>query len=233
MENKKKIVVLTGAGVSAESGIKTFRDSGGTWEQYKLEDVATPQGWFLDPKKVLEFYDKRREDCVKAKPNQAHFNLKKLEEKYDVWIISQNIDDLHEKAGSTNVIHLHGEIMKARSVNDDSNEKLYDVGPEGIQVGQLCPAGYQLRPHVVWFGEMVPNLAKAQKIVSEADICVVIGTSFTVYPAASLFTHSNSTVPVYIIDPKKATINDYENRIIFIEKKAVAGTKQLLKILMK
>lgn len=198
---KKHLVVLSGAGISAESGLGTFRDSGGLWENNKIDDVATPEAWLKNPARVTEFYNKRRKQCIESKPNQAHMVLSELEEQFDVSIITQNIDNLHERAGSSNVLHLHGEIMKAKSSNPLYSDKIYAWGKENIQIGDLCENGFQLRPHVVWFGEDVPLLNEAEKIISTADIFVVIGTSLNVYPAAGLIHACPINCKQYVIDP--------------------------------
>jgi NAD-dependent deacetylase len=198
----KRVVVFTGSGVSAESGIKTFRDSDGLWENYNIEDVATPQAWSRNRSMVLEFYNLRRKQVLDAKPNAAHLALAKLESKFDVHIITQNIDDLHERAGSTKVLHLHGEIRKARSSVDPS--LVYEIAGSEIKEGEKCERGSQLRPHIVWFGEMVPELENAARLVSTADIFIVIGTSLLVYPAAGLVDYAPPEAEKYFIDPKAA-----------------------------
>ncbi|MEX1001080.1 MAG: NAD-dependent deacylase [Crocinitomicaceae bacterium] len=199
MENKKtKLVVLTGAGISAESGLGTFRDKGGLWDQYKIEEVATPEAWEKDPQKVLDFYNVRREMVIQSQPNKAHYALAKLEAHYDVQIVTQNIDDLHERAGSTNVLHLHGEILKSQcSVFSDD---VCEVNGTDIKLGQLSKRGHQLRPNVVWFGEAVPRMFEAEPIVSQADIFIVVGTSLSVYPAANLLSTCNKRCTKYIVD---------------------------------
>jgi len=224
----KKIVVFTGSGVSAESGLKTFRDSDGLWENYRIEDVATPQAWNRNRSMVLEFYNLRRKQVLQTKPNAAHFALAHLEEKYDVQIITQNIDDLHERAGSAKVLHLHGEILKSRSSTD--HRLVYDIKGSEIKEGEKCEKGSQLRPHIVWFGEMVPELENAARLVSLADIFIVIGTSLLVYPAAGLVDYASPESEKYFIDPN-ATEN-LEDQFIIIKEKAGTGvpvlTEQLL-----
>jgi NAD-dependent deacetylase len=200
----KKVVVLTGAGISAESGLKTFRDSDGLWENYRVEDVATPQAWENDFELVLKFYNERRKQVLEAKPNAAHLALADLETKIDVHIITQNIDDLHERAGSTKVLHLHGEILKSRSTVDP--RLVYTVDGWEIKSGDKCERGSQLRPHIVWFGEMVPELERAAAIVSLADIFLVIGSSLQVYPAAGLTQFAPLQAAKYYIDPKAVNI---------------------------
>ena len=196
----KKIVVLTGAGMSAESGLKTFRDSDGLWENHNVYDVATPEAWERDPEMVLKFYNDRRKQVRVAEPNKAHVALGKLEQKYNVSIITQNIDDLHERAGSTHVIHLHGEVNKARSSVDSS--LVYELDHWEMKMGDTCEKGSQLRPHIVWFGEAVPMIEKAIPIVEMADVVMVIGTSLSVYPAAGLLNYATSSSQRYYIDPK-------------------------------
>ena len=196
----KKIVVLTGAGMSAESGLKTFRDSDGLWENHNVYDVATPEAWERDPEMVLKFYNDRRKQVRVAEPNKAHVSLGKLEQKYNVSIITQNIDDLHERAGSTHVIHLHGELNKARSSVDSG--LVYELDHWEMKMGDTCEKGSQLRPHIVWFGEAVPMIEKAIPIVEMADVVMVIGTSLSVYPAAGLLNYATSSSQKYYIDPK-------------------------------
>jgi len=227
---KQKIVILTGAGISAESGISTFRDAGGLWEGYDINEVATPGGWNRNKELVLEFYNARRKNVREVKPNAAHYALKELEKKYNVVIITQNIDDLHERAGSKNIIHLHGEIMKARSSTND--DILYELGDKDINLGDTCERGSQLRPHVVWFGEEVPMMEKAMHKVSEADILIVIGTSMAVYPAAGLVNFVPFYIPKYIIDPKIPS-ELHINNLVKIEKKAGEGVPELVAKLME
>ena len=191
----EKIVVLTGAGISAESGVKTFRDNNGLWENHKIEEVATPEAWHNNPKLVLEFYNQRRKQLFEVEPNNGHKALVELENLFDVQIITQNVDDLHERAGSSNVIHLHGELKKVRSSSDSS--LVYELDHWEIKMGDNCEKGSQLRPHIVWFGEGVPMIEKAIDIVSQADILIVVGTSMVVYPAASLINYVSSEVPKY------------------------------------
>lgn len=195
----KSVVVLTGAGMSADSGLKTFRDSDGLWEGFDVQEVATVEGWNRNPEKVLNFYNKRRKQACQAAPNEGHKALTRLEESYEVNIITQNVDNLHERAGSSSVTHLHGELNKVRSVKDDS--LVYNIGDKEIKIGDTAEDGAQLRPHVVWFGEMVPNMEEAAEIVPKADILIVIGTSLMVYPAAGLINYVPRDVPKYIIDP--------------------------------
>ncbi len=204
-----KIVVLSGAGISAESGLGTFRDKGGLWDEYDINDVATPEAWDKNPELVLEFYNKRRSIVLDATPNEAHLALVKLEKYFDVHIITQNIDDLHEKAGSSNILHLHGEILKGQSINDPETHVVLDK-PE-IKLGDLGPDGHQLRPHVVWFGEAVPKLIDAEEIIKDANILIVVGTSLNVYPAANLVYACNSKTEKYIVDPNNINNIKHQN----------------------
>lgn len=227
----KNIVVLTGAGMSAESGIATFRDSGGLWDQYKVEDVATPEGFARNPQLVLDFYNKRRRETISATPNQGHLLLASLQSRYNVYIITQNVDNLHEKAGSKNVLHLHGELMKVRSsVNPDLIMDV-DLHNPDTKVGDKCTDGSQVRPHIVWFGEAVPMMSEAERITAKADILIVIGTSLNVYPAAGLVNYAPADTPVYLIDPKDVQI--YRPNVTFIKKGASEGMKELLELLEK
>jgi len=222
---KQKIVVFTGAGISAESGIKTFRDSDGLWEEYNINDVATPQAWAKNRELVLEFYNKRRKQAQQAQPNLAHKALKELEKIYDVTIITQNIDDLHERAGSKKVLHLHGEINKARSTVDDT--LLYTIKGTDIKLGEKCEQGSQLRPHIVWFGEQVPMMNVAYEMAAEADIFIVVGTSLVVYPAAGIINYVAPTVPKYLIDPSDVNVSGIKNLTI-IKEKASIGLPRLV-----
>lgn len=227
----KKLVVLTGAGISAESGLRTFRDSDGLWENHRLEDVATPEAWERDPELVLRFYNERRKDAAAAEPNAAHLALAELEKDFDVQIITQNVDDLHERAGSSNVLHLHGELSKVRSVSDDS--LITDIGENSIKIGDLATDGQQLRPHIVWFGEMVPMIEPAIEKSMNADIFVVIGTSMQVYPAASLIQYVPLLSQKFILDPQKISgiENNYGN-LRFIQQTATNGMPELVKLLL-
>jgi len=195
----KKLVVLSGAGISAESGINTFRDADGLWEGHDVMEVATPQGWNKNYKLVLDFYNQRRRQLKEVKPNQAHLILAELEDKFDIHIVTQNVDDLHERAGSSNVLHLHGELLKARSTKNPDDIQFW---ANDLLPGDLCKQGHQMRPHIVWFGEAVPALEEAIKQVRKADIILIIGTSLQVYPAASLFAYASRLIPLYYIDPK-------------------------------
>jgi NAD-dependent deacetylase len=225
--SKQKLVVLTGAGISAESGLRTFRDSDGLWEGYNIEDVATPRAWRRDPQLVLNFYNMRRKDVLAAKPNAAHLALASLQNHYDVHIITQNIDDLHERAGSKNVMHLHGEILKMRS--DKNDHKLFSIKKD-ISLGQLAPDGGQFRPHVVWFEEAVPMIEQAIPIMYNADIFVLIGTSLAVYPAAGLVDYVKEKVVKYVIDKRIPSISRYSN-VIPIEHPATTGMVHLFNLL--
>jgi len=226
----KKIVVISGAGISAESGLSTFRDSGGLWEGYNIEEVASPQGWQKNPEKVLEFYNLRRKQATEAQPNTAHKALADLENNFEVIIVTQNVDDLHERAGSSNVLHLHGELRKARSTKDESH--ILDIGADPIELGDLAEDGAQLRPHVVWFGEMVPMIEVAAKEVIEADILIVVGTSLVVYPAAGLIEYTKLNVPKYIIDPAEPQLYDMKGWVHYKEN-AGTGVKKLAEKLKK
>ena len=224
----KRIVVFTGSGVSAESGLKTFRDSNGLWENYRVEDVATPLAWERNPGMVLEFYNQRRKQVMDANPNAAHLALAKLEENFNVHVVTQNIDDLHERSGSTKVLHLHGEINKSRSTADAS--LVYEINSWELKLGDCCEKGSQLRPHIVWFGELVPELDKAAGIISSADVLIVIGTSLLVYPAAGLIQYASFASQKYFIDPNATGELD---GFRMIRKKAGEGTPALVDDLVK
>lgn len=219
----KKVVVLTGAGISAESGISTFRDSDGLWENYHVEDVATYEAYLRNPELVLNFYNERRRAAFKAEPNEAHRQLVRLEEKYDVRIVTQNIDNLHERAGSANVLHLHGLLTQARSDRDDS--LIIDIGNNDIHIGDRAPDGAQLRPHIVWFGESVPNIEPAAELCQQADYFIVIGTSMVVYPAAGLINYVPRETPCYLVDPKAVEVR---RPITQLQEKASTGVKKLV-----
>lgn len=224
---KKKLVVLTGAGISAESGLKTFRDSDGLWEGYNIEEVATPRAWKKDPQLVLEFYNYRRKNVMEAVPNAAHIGLASLEKDFDVTIITQNIDDLHERAGSTKVLHLHGEIFKMRS---EKNESLIYKIESDIKIGDTAEDGAQLRPHIVWFEEPVPKIEEAIPLVRSSEIFVVVGTSLVVYPAAGLLNYASGNIPKFIIDKKIPYTSELMN-ITAIEKPATEGVGELMQLL--
>jgi NAD-dependent deacetylase len=224
MPMKQKLVILSGAGISQESGLKTFRDMGGIWDTYHVEEVASLEGWQDNPELVLRFYNERRKALWDARPNAAHTRLASLEDRYEVEIITQNVDDLHEQAGSKSVLHLHGELRKARSTKDPS--RVYTLQSPGLNLGDLCELGSQLRPHIVWFGEPVPNIVKAQEIIEKADILVVIGTSLAVYPAAGLVHFAPEGIPVFVIDPGSPSVA--RSGVVYIQKKASDGVNDLI-----
>jgi len=225
----QKIIILTGAGISAESGLRTFRDSDGLWEGYNIEDVATPQAWERNPALVQDFYNQRRKGVLEAQPNAAHYALAKLQEKYDVTIITQNIDDLHERAGSNNVVHLHGVITRSQS---SANPQLtYPIDGWEIKMDEVCELGSPLRAHVVWFGEDVPMIEPAARLCATADIFILVGTSLAVYPAAGLIDYVPANVPKYIIDPKIPAVRNYGS-VYKIEEKATVGVVKLVEELM-
>jgi NAD-dependent deacetylase len=226
----KKLVVLTGAGMSSESGIKTFRDSGGLWEEYDVSEVATPQAWMKNRNLVLRFYNERRQQLATSKPNEGHYGLAKLENYFDVQIITQNIDDLHERAGSTKILHLHGELTKARSTKDSS--LLYDIGYKDINPGDNCEKGSQLRPHIVWFGEEVPMMDEAANLAAEADIFVVVGSSLNVYPAAGLISYAPARASLWLIDPKEVVI-PVSRKVEVIRETATKGVEILTERLLQ
>ena len=206
----KKVIVLTGAGISAESGISTFRDSDGLWEQYRVEDVATPEGYAKDPALVLDFYNQRRRQLKDVEPNEGHRQLVRLEKDFDVHIITQNVDNLHERAGSTQVLHLHGELTKARSGRNPN--LITDIGYNDIRLGDLAEDGTQLRPHIVWFGEAVPNIEPAAELCEQADFFVVVGTSMNVYPAAGLIHYVPRSTPCFLVDPKARPVTIFQEK---------------------
>lgn len=226
----KKLVVLSGAGISAESGIKTFRDADGLWEGHDIMEVASPQGWAKNRELVLDFYNQRRKQALEVQPNAAHTALVELEKQYDVTIITQNVDNLHEKAGSSKVIHLHGELFKMRSTVDES--LVYDMTHWEIKLGDKCEKGSQLRPHIVWFGEMVPLMDKAIGIARKADIFIVIGTSLVVYPAAGLVDYVPQETKIYVIDKNMPYISPRPN-LVLLEENATTGMEKVLKDLME
>lgn len=227
----KKIVFLTGAGASAESGIRTFRDSDGLWEEYSIEDVCTPEGYAKNPKLVIDFYNQRRKQLLNVAPNRCHELISQLQDRFDVRVITQNVDNLHERAGSRNVVHLHGELTKVTSSIEPNNHKyIKELQPDNyiIKMGDLADDGSQLRPFIVWFGESVPNIGIAEDIVEEADIFVIVGTSLNVYPAAGLLYYTKPGVPTFLIDPSDV---DTKGRpgIIHIKMGAGAGMEELIK----
>ena len=226
---RPRVVVFTGAGVSAESGLRTFRDSDGLWEQYRIEDVATPEAWARDPELVLHFYDLRREQVLKAEPNAAHRAIAALEERYDVDVITQNIEDLHERAGSTRVLHLHGEILKARSTRDP--RLIVHINGPSLRLGERCELGSQLRPHIVWFGEAVPLFEEAASMMSRADRLIVVGTSLQVYPAAGLVHYAPQRTPMHLIDP--GAVDLQRRGVEVIKEKASVGMPTLASRLLE
>lgn len=226
----KKVVVFTGAGISVESGLPTFRGSDGLWEGHRVEDVATPEAWLKDPELVQAFYNKRRADCLSARPNHAHLKLAELEKDYDIHIITQNIDDLHERAGSSKVLHLHGQIIKSQSSINPS--LVYDIEGAEIKRGEQCELGSQLRPHVVWFGEAVPNMEQAYKLAREAEVFVTIGTSLQVYPAANLIYETKPNCKLILIDPNAENYN-VPPVVHKISEKASLGVDYLAELLAK
>ena len=232
---KKKLTVLTGAGVSAESGISTFRDSDGLWENHNVQDVASIEGWYRDPALVLDFYNARRAQLFAVKPNAAHLAIADLEKEYDVTVVTQNVDNLHERAGSTRIIHLHGELTKVRPENccNDrdgySEATVFDIGSDAIHIGDVAPNGAQLRPHIVWFGEAVPKIEAAIDAVEAADILLIVGTSLQVYPAAGLYRYAKSSIPIYIIDPKELSVRD--SRLTHIKEVATSGMETFKNII--
>ena len=226
---RKKMVVLTGAGMSAESGLRTFREMGGLWEEYDVAEVASPMGWAKDMDLVLRFYNERRQQLALSEPNQGHIGLAEFEKFFDVQVITQNVDDLHERAGSTRVLHLHGELKKVRSTIDP--QLVYDIGYKEILRGDLCEKGSQLRPHIVWFGEFVPAIEEAAEICQNADFLAVIGTSLNVYPAAGLIDYVPMNTEVFLIDPNDISA-PVKRKITFIKEKASVGVGKLNEILL-
>ncbi|MDB4581975.1 NAD-dependent deacylase [Draconibacterium sp.] len=220
---KKTLVVLSGAGMSQESGLKTFRDMGGLWENYDVTEVATPEAWDKNPDLVMRFYNQRRKQLFQVEPNAGHLGIAELEKWFNVEIVTQNVDNLHERAGSTKVLHLHGELMKARSTIDPF--LVYTLDHWALDMGDVCEKGSQLRPHVVWFGEPVPEIPKAIRIVEKADILVVVGTSLEVYPAASLVNYTKPGTPLLVVDPGRPTIS--KSNVTYIQKKAGEGIVEL------
>ncbi len=224
---KKRLVVLSGAGMSQESGLRTFRDMGGLWEEYEITDVATPEAWVRNPELVNTFYNDRRKQLFECDPNGAHQGLADLEDDYNVHIITQNVDDLHERAGSNKVLHLHGELKKVRSTRYPN--LIYELDGWELKMGDKCEKGSQLRPHIVWFGEEVPAMVDAISIIEQADILVVVGTSLNVYPAAGLVNYAREGVPIYVIDPERPPV--YLDDVFFIEEKATSGVSKLKEFL--
>lgn len=226
----KRLVVLTGAGMSSESGIKTFRDSGGLWEEYDVTEVATPEAWYNNRNLVLRFYNERRRQLQQSQPNKGHLGLAALEKHFDIQIITQNIDNLHERAGSTRVLHLHGELIKARSTADRT--LIYNIGYKDINPGDYCEKGSQLRPHIVWFGEEVPLMDEAVRLTREAEIFVVIGTSLNVYPAAGLIDYVPQRVPIWLIDPKEVQV-PATRKVQILKERASSGVALLTEKLIR
>lgn len=213
-----KIIVFSGAGISAESGLSTFRDNGGLWDNYDIKEVATPEAWSKNPLMVLNFYNLRRKQVIEAQPNKAHFAVAELEKKFNVTVITQNIDDLHERAGSSNVLHLHGEITKARSTKDNT---VYNIKGWELNIGNLCNNKSQLRPDVVWFGEPVPKMFEAMRLCEDADILIITGTSLSVYPAANILDFVPEKCKKYLIDPNDISISEFKNLTIIKEKASI------------
>lgn len=232
---KTKIAIITGAGVSAESGIRTFRDNDGLWEQYDVMDVCSVEGWQRNKGLMIQFYNERRAQLADVKPNSAHIAIAELESDYDVTVITQNVDNLHERAGSTRIIHLHGELTKVRPENryNDadgfSTDTVFDIGYEPISLGDKAPNGAQLRPHIVWFGEAVPEIERAIRVVEKADIVLIVGTSLQVYPAAGLYAYANASTPIYVIDPNPLRVHD--RRLTHIQEVATKGMESFKNIL--
>jgi NAD-dependent deacetylase len=227
---KRQITILSGAGISAESGISTFRDSEGLWENHRIEDVATPEAWERNPELVQQFYNLRRKQLQEVEPNAAHFAITELQEKFNVQVITQNVDDLHERAGNTNVLHLHGQLKQVRITGHPY--EVYDLDGWELLMGDKCEDGHQLRPHIVWFGEDVPNLPVAAEMVSKSDAVIIVGTSLNVYPAASLYQYAKDNCPIWIIDPKANELV-YPETITPINEKAGAAMPRLVQSLLK
>lgn len=226
----KRITILSGAGISAESGIRTFRDANGLWENHRIEDVATPQAWQRNPELVLEFYNLRRKQLFEVEPNAAHFAITELQKRFDVQVITQNVDDLHERARNSNVLHLHGQLKQVRSTGYPF--QVYDLDGWELLLGDKCEEGHQLRPHIVWFGEDVPNLPVAAQMVSESDAVIIVGTSLNVYPAASLYQYAKPDAPIWIIDPKANELV-YPDSITPLNEKAGAALPRLVQSLLQ
>ncbi len=217
---KPTIAVLSGAGMSAESGIRTFRDAGGLWEEHRVEDVATPEAYERNPELVLRFYNERRKQLLECRPNAGHLELQRLEQGFDVRIITQNVDDLHERAGSTNVLHLHGELRKSRSTGP--SQRIFEMAGDALHWGDLCPEGYQLRPHIVWFGEEVVEMPRAARLVSTADAVIIVGTSMNVYPANGLVRYAPEHARIWVIDPNATELHQVGAATVIPEKAGVA-----------
>ena len=231
MSIMKKITVLTGAGISAESGIRTFRESGGLWEDHDVMEVASYSGWMKNKELVINFYNERRRQLKQVKPNDGHLELVRLEEKHDVTIITQNVDNLHERAGSSNIIHLHGELTKVRST---ANEHLVYEWEDDLKIGDRCEKGSQLRPHIVWFGEMVPMLNSASRVVMQSDVAIIVGTSMQVYPAAGLVAYANYGIPIYYVDPNPSLNSELRSlkNLKVIQEPASTGVRKVVEELI-
>lgn len=226
----KKLVVLTGAGISAESGIRTFRDMGGLWEEYDVMEVASPEAWHSNPELVLKFYNERRKQLGTVKPNAGHIALAQAEKEFDVHIITQNVDNLHERAGSTKILHLHGELTKVRSTRH--SELIYDIGYNELKMGETCEKGAQLRPHIVWFGEAVPAITDAAQIAAQANIFAVVGTSLNVYPAAGLIDYAPKGIPIFLVDPNDVAVYSRYD-VTFIKAPASTGVPKMMEMIKK
>ena len=224
----KKLVVLTGAGISAESGIRTFRNMGGLWEEYDVMEVASPEAWRSNPELVLKFYNDRRKQLGTVKPNAGHIALAEAEKEFDVHIITQNVDNLHERAGSTNILHLHGELTKVRSTR--YSDLIYDIGYKELKMGETCEEGSQLRPHIVWFGEAVPAITEAAEIAAQADIFAVVGTSLNVYPAAGLLDYAPKGIPIFLVDPNDVPVYSRFD-VTFIKAPASTGVLKMMEMI--
>lgn len=227
---KKRITILSGAGISAESGVRTFRDSDGLWEEHRIEDVATPEAWHRNPELVIHFYNLRRKQLFEVEPNAAHFAITELQREFDAQVVTQNVDDLHERAGNANVLHLHGQLKQVRSTGYPYT--VYDLDGWELKLGDMCENGHQLRPHIVWFGEEVPNLYPAAQIVLGSDAVIIVGTSLNVYPAAGLYQYARPDIPIWIIDPKANELV-YPESITAINDKAGAALPRLVDSLLK
>ena len=226
---KKKLVVLTGAGISAESGLRTFRDMGGLWEEYDIMEVASYEGWEQNPELVLKFYNDRRKQLKDVEPNQGHFALAEAEKYFDVHIITQNVDNLHERAGSNKILHLHGELTKVESTMDPT--LIHDIGYTDLNLGDKCSKGFQLRPHIVWFGEAVPAMVEAIRITRQAEIIAIVGTSLNVYPAAGLLGYAPVSTPIYLIDPNEVSVQG-RHKVHYIKENASVGVGKMLELLL-
>ncbi|GAA4841768.1 NAD-dependent deacylase [Algivirga pacifica] len=225
-----KIAVLSGAGISAESGIATFRGADGLWEGHRIEEVASPEGWAANPDLVLDFYNQRRKQALEVEPNAAHYGIAALEQHHEVTVITQNVDNLHERAGSTNIIHLHGELFKSRSTVDES--LVYEMDHWELKKGDLCEKGSQLRPHIVWFGEMVPMIEPSVEVIMQADVVIVVGTSMVVYPAAGLVDYARPDAPIYVVNPEVPNFEFRPAMVHYVQKRATEGVKEVVELLV-